>query len=58
MMTTMMNRHLALTTAEAGARIQGKWAADVAAYDRVHAEILAMSDMLSSGIINQFPNRF
>jgi hypothetical protein len=58
MMTTMMNRHLALTTAEAVARIQGKWAADVAAYDRVHIEILAMADMLSSGIINQFPNRF
>jgi hypothetical protein len=58
MMTTMMNRHLALTTAEAAARIGGKWAADVAAYDRVHAEILAMSDMLSTGIINQFPDRF
>jgi hypothetical protein len=58
MMTTMMSRHLALTTAEAAARIGGKWAADVAAYDRVHAEILAMSDMLSTGIINQFPNRF
>jgi hypothetical protein len=58
MMTTMMNRHLTLTTAEAAARIGGKWAADVAAYDRVHAEILAMSDMLSTGIINQFPNRF
>jgi hypothetical protein len=58
MMTTMMNRHLALTTAEAVARIQGKGAADVAAHDRVHIEILAMADMLSSGIINQFPNRF
>ena len=58
MMDDMMKRHLALTTAEAAARIQGKWAADVAAYDRVHAEILEMSDMLADGIVAQFPSRF
>jgi hypothetical protein len=58
MTSSMMRRHLALTTAEAAARLQGRWAADVAAYDRVHAEILQMADMLSSGIISQFPNRF
>lgn len=58
MMNTMMKRHLALTTNEAVARLQGNWAADVAAYDRVHAEILAMANMLSTGIIHQFPNRF
>jgi hypothetical protein len=58
MTTSMMRRHLALTTAEAAARLQGRWAADVAAYDRVHNEILGMSHMLSSGIIRQFPNRF
>ena len=58
MMRTMMNQHLALTTQEAAARLQGRWAADVAAYDRVHAEILRMSHMLSNGIIRQFPNRF
>jgi hypothetical protein len=58
MMNTMMKRHLALTTKEAAARLEGKWRADVAAYDRVHAEILEMSDMLRSGIIRQFPNRF
>ena len=58
MTTTMMKRHLALTTAEAAARLQGNWAADIAAYDRVHSEILQMSHMLSDGIIRQFPNRF
>jgi hypothetical protein len=58
MTTSMMNRHLALTTKEAVARLQGNWAADVAAYDQVHAEILHMADMLSDGIVAQFPNRF
>jgi len=58
MMRTMMKQHLALTTNEAVARLQGKWTADVRAYDQVHAEILSMSHMLSSGIIRQFPSRF
>jgi len=57
-MNTMMKRHLALTTAEGVARIQGHWKADIAAYDKVHVEILQMSQMLSSGIIGQFPDRF
>jgi hypothetical protein len=58
MTRTMMKQHLALTTKEAVARLQGNWAGDVAAYDQVHAEILRMSHMLSGGIIRQFPNRF
>jgi len=58
MNNAMMKQHLALTTKEAVARLQGKWNADVAAYDQVHAEILAMSHMLSTGIIQQFPSRF
>ena len=58
MMRTMMKQHLALTTKEAVARLQGNWTADVRAYDQVHAEILSMSHMLSSGIVRQFPRRF
>src|SRR5919198_92038 len=58
MMRTMMKRHLALTTKEAVARLQGNWTADVRAYDQVRAEILSMSHMLSSGIVRQFPSRF
>jgi len=58
MMRTMMKRHLDLTTNEAVARLTGDWTADVRAYDQVHAEILSMSHMLSSGIVRQFPRRF
>jgi hypothetical protein len=58
MMRAMMKQHLALTTNEAVARLQGNWKADVAAYDQVHVEILHMSAMLSDGIIRQFASRF
>ena len=58
MMRAMMRQHLALTTNEAVARLQGNWAADIAAYDQVHAEILHMSAMLSDGIVRQFSGRF
>jgi hypothetical protein len=57
-MKAMMHRHLDLTIEEAVGRLQGKWSADVAAYDKVHVQILQMADMLSEGIINQFPARF
>ena len=53
-----MSKHLKLTTAEVVARLQGKWGADVAAYDRIHRHILHMSDYLADGIAKQFPARF
>ena len=57
-MQSMMKSHLDLTLEEAVARLNGDWAGDVAAYDKVHHEILHMADMLSDGIINQFPKKF
>jgi hypothetical protein len=57
-MKKMMRDHLDLTTQEAVARLEGDWAADIAAYEKVHEQILSMADMLSDGIIRQFPNKF
>jgi hypothetical protein len=47
-----------VTTQEAVARLEGNWSADVAAYDQIHEHILHMSDLLSSGLVKQFPNHF
>jgi hypothetical protein len=57
-MEAMLHEHLRLTTDEALARLQGDWTADVAAYDEIHLQALGMADMLSSGIVKQFPARF
>lgn len=57
-MKKMMDDHLRLTTDEAVQRIKKNYDADVIAYDKVHAEILKMSDMLAAGIVKQFPSKF
>jgi hypothetical protein len=50
--------HLKLTTEEVVARLQRNWKADVAAYDKIHRHALHLSDLLSDGLIKQFPKRF
>ena len=56
-MKAMLHEHLRLTTNEAVARLQGNWDTDVATYDEIHRQALEMADMLSSGIIEQFPGK-
>jgi hypothetical protein len=53
-----MHHHLDLTLQEAQARLKGDWAADIAAYDAVHQHILGMADVLSNGLVRQFPRKF
>jgi hypothetical protein len=55
---SLLEAHLDLTLEEASERLQGHYSADIAAYDKVHAEILQLADALSAGIIAQFPEKF
>jgi hypothetical protein len=56
-MKSMMRDHLAATTTELEMRLKKDWKGDVAAFDRVEDQIMKMADMLSEGIIKQFPEK-
>jgi hypothetical protein len=53
----MLHEHLDLTTKEVVAQLHQDWAGSVAAYDKIHEQILMMADALSSGIMKQFPQK-
>lgn len=57
-MEAMMRDHLDLTLEQAIARLEGRFVDDIAAYDAIHGQILHMADMLSEGIVAQFPAAF
>jgi hypothetical protein len=57
-MKKMMQEHLTLTLNEAVARKKKDYAGDIVAFDKVDDAILKMSDMLSMGIVEQFPDKF
>jgi hypothetical protein len=54
----MLHTHLALTTDAVVAKLKGDTAAAVTAYDAGHVHMLMFADLLSSGIIRQFKDRF
>lgn len=53
-----MKMHLDLTLQEASSRLQGNFEQDIRDYDAVHEHILGLADLLSDGIMKQFPSRF
>jgi hypothetical protein len=53
-----MRAHLGLTLGEATTQLHGDWAGSITAYDEVHRHILHLADLLSDGIVGQFPSRF
>lgn len=57
-MRAAMKGHLDQTLAEASHELTGEYAASVADYDEIHHHILGMADVLSSGIVRAFPQRF
>lgn len=58
MMRSALRQHLDLTKQEALDILNKRFDADIADYDRIHDQILMMADILSEGIIKQFPDKF
>jgi hypothetical protein len=54
----MLQKHLDLTTGEVVGRLQKDWAADIRSYDEGHAHMLMFADMLTEGLVKQFPEKF
>ncbi len=54
----MLYKHLATTTSEVVARTKKDWPAEIAAYDEGHAHMMMFADVLTSGIVKQFPDKF
>ncbi len=55
---TMMHEHLSLTKSEAVNRLQGNYANDIMIYDEIQKQAMEMADIMSFGIMKQFPNIF
>ena len=54
----LLNQHLVLTKNEAVARLEQRWEDDIEAFDQIFTEILTVSDVLTAGIVKQFPEKF
>ena len=57
-MKSMWHAHVNFTIHEVTAHMKQHWQEDIAAFDKVQEQILTMADLLSDGIIQQFPDRF
>lgn len=55
---TGLHMHIDLLLKEATAHVKKDWAGSIAAYDESQRQALQMADMLSEGIMKQFPSRF
>ncbi|HHZ13670.1 MAG TPA: acetylglutamate kinase [Clostridiales bacterium] len=55
---TMLHEHLALTKSEAVNMINGNYAESIALFDQIEKQALEMADVMTHGIIQQFPNYF
>ncbi len=53
-----MKDHLDLTLAEAVAHLEGRHDDEIQTYDDVFEQLMHMADLLSDGIIAQFPEKF
>lgn len=54
----MFYDHLDFTETEAIARLHKDYMADIKAFDNVHAQAVEMADVLTDGIVKQYPGKF
>jgi len=54
----MLHKHLDLLNAQVVARINKDWKADVENYDKGENHMIKFADMISNGIVKQFPEKF
>lgn len=54
----MLYKHLEFVTAQAVARLNKDWKGDITAFDEGEEHMIMFADVLSDGIIKQFPEKF
>lgn len=54
----MLHTHLQLLTDQVVARLNSNWNADIEAFDKGEDHMIMFADVLSNGIIKQFPKKF
>lgn len=54
----MLHEHLVLVKAEADAMLTKDYATNIKVYDKIESQALEMAEMMSYGIIKQFPYKF
>ncbi|WP_307287387.1 glycosyltransferase [Bacillus sp. SORGH_AS_0510] len=57
-LTEMFYTHLKLTVDEVVDRLKGDWAGDIKTADINEAHLIHMGDILTEGIVQQFPDKF
>lgn len=57
-MRSLLYEHLALTKAQAVARLSNDFATDIATFDKIERQALEMADAFTDGIVQQFPQAF
>ena len=55
---SMLHKHLDLILEAVNARLNKDWKADIDAYDRGEDHMINFADVLTDGIIKQFPEKF